>query len=195
MHRREAQFVTNYFDHSEWEYEPVTFHLGRLSYKPDFYDKRNDAYIEVVGTRQAYNQNKAKYDLFKIHYPERTLLVLDVFGEPYGRKKSVAPCGRRRKINLPERKEGREKRPNTISKRIRELRRAANITQVKLSELMDLSGSSPISQWESGYVAPKHDNMKRLAEIFGVTVNDLVYDCVEAAQPQQAQAGSYDFSI
>lgn len=60
-HEREKEFARNFFDHNEWEYEPQTFSFGSFKYTPDFYDKRRDVYIEVVGTRQALNHNIHKY--------------------------------------------------------------------------------------------------------------------------------------
>jgi len=59
---KELNFLRNFFDHNNWLYEPVTFRLRAGSYTPDFYDQRRDIFIEVVGSRQAYHQNKEKYE-------------------------------------------------------------------------------------------------------------------------------------
>lgn len=64
----------------------------------------------------------------------------------------------------------------TIATNIKRLRKAANITQVELAEKIGLSGSGAVSQWETGLVTPTPDNLKRIAELLGVTVNELFYD-------------------
>ena len=63
-HDREKVFAATFFNHSNWAYEPSTFHVNGEKYTPDFYDGKRDVFIEVTGTRQAYHQNKHKYDLF-----------------------------------------------------------------------------------------------------------------------------------
>lgn len=68
-HQTERDFVANFFDHDEWEYEPRRFSLGCASYTPDFYDKKRDVYIEVIGTRQRFSMAKYEYALFAIMYP------------------------------------------------------------------------------------------------------------------------------
>lgn len=71
MNEREAVFAHTFFEHDQWEYEARVFRLSpHCSYTPDFYDAKRDVYIEVVGSRQAYNQNKVKYDFFQTQYPE-----------------------------------------------------------------------------------------------------------------------------
>lgn len=39
-------------------------------YSPDFYDGNRNVFIEVIGSRQAYDQNKEKYDLMKKIFPK-----------------------------------------------------------------------------------------------------------------------------
>ena len=39
-------------------------------YSPDFYDGEMNVFIEVVGTRQAYSENKDKYNLLRKYYPK-----------------------------------------------------------------------------------------------------------------------------
>ena len=65
----EVYFIKNYFNHKNWIYNPAMFHMGDAKYSPDFYDGETGAFIEVVGTRQAYHLNKAKYELFRKTYP------------------------------------------------------------------------------------------------------------------------------
>lgn len=68
--KRELQFIKAYFTHEDWTYHPIRMTLNNgLKYSPDFYDKRRDVFIEVAGTRQAYEINKHKYALLKESYP------------------------------------------------------------------------------------------------------------------------------
>ena len=58
----EREFATTFFDHDKWVHEPRFFYLpDGAKYKPDFYDAKRDVYIEVIGSRQAFAQNKEKY--------------------------------------------------------------------------------------------------------------------------------------
>ena len=67
---RERQFAAAFFDHDQWEHESHRFALSDgTTYLPDFYDGKRDTHIEVVGTRQAFHYNKAKYEIFKAEYP------------------------------------------------------------------------------------------------------------------------------
>ncbi|MFW5908029.1 MAG: hypothetical protein ACOCR8_00185 [Desulfosalsimonas sp.] len=68
-HTKEINFIRNYFEHNNWVYEPARFNLGDRSYVPDFYDCERGVFIEVVGSRQAYEQAKEKYSLFVAMFP------------------------------------------------------------------------------------------------------------------------------
>lgn len=66
---RERQFAEAFFDHDEWEYQPGPFKLAiGGKYTPDFKDNRRGCLIEVVGTKQAFSQNRYKYEFFKHDY-------------------------------------------------------------------------------------------------------------------------------
>lgn len=80
-HTREMEFMKNYFDDfDDCLYEPATFSMKGVKYTPDFYDIDRNVWIEVVGTREAYRQNRKKYSLFRYHFPD---LILEL----------RAPCG------------------------------------------------------------------------------------------------------
>ena len=69
--RGEIEFVKNFFNHKNWIHHPGTFYFnGNDKYSPDFYDAERNCFIEVVGSRQAYHQNKEKYEKFRRFYPE-----------------------------------------------------------------------------------------------------------------------------
>jgi transcriptional regulator with XRE-family HTH domain len=62
-----------------------------------------------------------------------------------------------------------------IAKNITELRKASDITQAELAEKLNYSDKS-ISKWERGDGVPDIIVLNKIAELFGVTINDLVSD-------------------
>lgn len=78
---REFVFIKNYFNHNNWVRHPATFRFdGATIYAPDFYDGERNVFIEVVGSRQAYHQNKEKYELMKSIYPKINFEIRTVDG-------------------------------------------------------------------------------------------------------------------
>lgn len=61
---------------------------------------------------------------------------------------------------------------NSIGGRIKELRLLQGMTQEKLAELCDTSVSS-IARWESRSLHPNMKHQERLAEIFGMRIDDF----------------------
>ena len=68
--------------HRIWQYPAPRFRLNNTTYRPDFYLPKENIYIEVVGTQQAYEKNKEKLYKFRKIYPKIILLVLDRNGIP-----------------------------------------------------------------------------------------------------------------
>ncbi len=62
-----------------------------------------------------------------------------------------------------------------IAKNITELRKASNITQADLAEKLNYSDKS-VSKWERGDGVPDVIVLQKIADLFGVTLNDLVSD-------------------
>lgn len=62
-----------------------------------------------------------------------------------------------------------------IAKNITELRKASNITQAELAEKLNYSDKS-VSKWERGDGVPDIIVLNKIADLFGVTLNDLVSD-------------------
>lgn len=58
------------------------------------------------------------------------------------------------------------------AERLRELRKKNNITQVKLARMLNISQGA-ITNWEKGKTYPDFENQKRLADIYGVTLDEL----------------------
>lgn len=72
----------------------------------------------------------------------------------------------------------------TLAQRIQEQRKRCGMSQEKLAELVGVSRQA-VTKWESGQSAPNTENLFRLAEIFGVTV-DLLLDA--GGTPEQSPA-------
>ena len=71
----------------------------------------------------------------------------------------------------------------TLSEKILELRTAQNLSQGELAEKLDVSRQS-VSKWETNQSVPELDKIVKLADLFGVTVDELVR---EGETPQLAQ--------
>lgn len=56
--------------------------------------------------------------------------------------------------------------------RIKEYRKAAGLTQVKLAEVMGVSQST-VCSWETGAVKPPSDALPKLADLFHCTIDAL----------------------
>jgi hypothetical protein len=54
--------------------------LKETIYTPDFYDGERNVFIEVAGTRQAYHENKGKYQMMKKTYSRIILEIRQVSG-------------------------------------------------------------------------------------------------------------------
>ena len=60
----------------------------------------------------------------------------------------------------------------TLGEKISCLRKKAGYSQEKLAELMNVSRQA-VTKWESGKANPDTENLIRLAEIFGVSLDEL----------------------
>lgn len=61
----------------------------------------------------------------------------------------------------------------TLGNRIRQLRLASRLSQDKVAELIGVSRQA-VTKWESGKSAPSTENLLRLADIFGCSLDELV---------------------
>lgn len=64
---------------------------------------------------------------------------------------------------------------NNFSKNLSALRKSRNLTQLALAEKLNYSDKA-VSKWEVGTVLPDVETMSNIADFFGVTVNDLIYE-------------------
>lgn len=72
MHKREKDYLEQVSNEGKtYIYQPFAFRLSNDTYyMPDFYCVEDNKYIELVGSRQAYHQNKHKYALMKQDHPD-----------------------------------------------------------------------------------------------------------------------------
>jgi len=76
-------------------YQPASFNVEGIQYRPDFYVPSDRIFYEVVGTRQAFNQNRQKIDLVRKTYPFIRILVVNPDGTSYrdgAIKKKIQPA-------------------------------------------------------------------------------------------------------
>lgn len=71
----------------------------------------------------------------------------------------------------------------TLAEKILHLRTAQNLSQGDLAECLDVSRQS-VSKWETGQSVPDLEKIIRLADLFGVSVDELVRDgnCTETSK-------------
>lgn len=60
-----------------------------------------------------------------------------------------------------------------FNERLRELRKQAGLTQAQVAKKLDVDQSA-VSLWENGVNAPCRKYHKKLARLFGVTVEELL---------------------
>ena len=78
---------------------------------------------------------------------------------------------------------------NTIGENIARNRKKLGLTQEELAEKMNVSGQA-VSKWENDLSYPDVETMKRLAALFGCTLDELVNGApaaptVKSAEPEQ----------
>ena len=72
-----------------------------------------------------------------------------------------------------------------IGKCIARMRKMLRITQRELAKKMD-THQSMVARWEKGQIFPREDTVQRIAEIFGVSVDDLMSGKPGNHQPEDA---------
>lgn len=70
----------------------------------------------------------------------------------------------------------------TIGQKITHLRNSRNISQENLAELLSVSRQS-VSKWEMDQALPQVDKIKQLADIFGITTDELIRDQIDISLP------------
>lgn len=77
--------------------------------------------------------------------------------------------------------------------RIREVRKAKKLSQTELAEMLHVHQTA-VSQWENGKTEPDMDNLCRIADIFGVTV-DYLLGVDTQSQTIDEQLSEIDFAL
>ena len=80
-----------------------------------------------------------------------------------------------------------------LSDRIKNCRQSAGLSQEKLAELVGVSRQA-VTKWETGQSAPSTENLFRLAEILGTTVDFLLAD-EEKSSPTPAEQIYYLYKL
>lgn len=62
---------------------------------------------------------------------------------------------------------------NSFSKNVREYRRISSLTQTDLANKLKTT-QRKVSYWESGKIEPDLDTLIAIAELFDITVDDLI---------------------
>lgn len=84
---------------------------------------------------------------------------------------------------------------DTIAKNITELRTQAHLTQLQLADMLNYSDKA-VSKWERGEAIPDIRVLIRIAEIFGVSLDDLVKsngNVAPSIQPKKKISGKRAF--
>ena len=72
----------------------------------------------------------------------------------------------------------------TIGQKIVKLRTASEISQEQLAETLGVSRQS-VSKWEMDQALPQIDKVLQLAELFGVSTDELLQDKIEITRPEK----------
>ena len=67
----------------------------------------------------------------------------------------------------------------TFAINLRQLRKEHNMSQEELADRLGYKSFTTIQKWESGVSEPSMEKVKAIAEIFGVTIEQLVNGSVE----------------
>ena len=70
-----------------------------------------------------------------------------------------------------------------LKEKLKALRKKAGLSQLELAEKVFVSRQA-VSRWEAGVAAPSGDNIKRLSELYNVSIDWLVDENVELSEGQ-----------
>lgn len=75
-----------------------------------------------------------------------------------------------------------------LEEKLVSLRKSKGLSQLKLAEMMDVSRQA-ISRWEVGSAVPSTENLKYLAGLYEITVDDLLNDETALIQKREEITG------
>src|SRR5699024_12472850 len=75
-----------------------------------------------------------------------------------------------------------------LGEKIKKMRRSRGFTQKKLSELIDLTSDSTVSQWERGVNSPYGRDLVKLSELFNVSSDYML-----GLELERSESSNYPF--
>ena len=74
-----------------------------------------------------------------------------------------------------------------LEEKLIRLRRDNGLSQLKIAEELGVSRQA-VSRWEVGAALPSTENLKRLAELYKVSIDELLMECSELDSEAEKQA-------
>ena len=79
-----------------------------------------------------------------------------------------------------------------VAKNLANYRKINNLTQLDLAEKLSYSDKA-ISKWERGESLPDLYTLQKIADLYGITINDLVYEKQEVIKPKKVKKTNHLF--
>lgn len=156
----------------EYFYQPAVFHVNGIQYRPDFYIPAETIFYEVVGSRQAFHQNRQKIDAVRKAYPFIKIEIVNPDGTPH-KARPVRVEMKIGKVQL-ERWKGRPPIPMGIGQAIRILRDIYEGSSVRLDQLAkDIGVSQGVLSAVISGKYPYLSNHSAFAHKLWVFINSL----------------------
>lgn len=172
-HSREREFALALFDHDKWVHEPRYFYLSDgTKYLPDFYDAKRDAYIEVVGSRQAYSKNRDKYSMFCEEYP----MIQFEFRMPDG---EILELKNGRTVFKSIKKKGRRReylKNMAGASRLQEIVDSKGLSVLQVSEMCGVSSSTVRAHYYGLRKSIRLEIALKYAEGLGCDPKELMFE-------------------
>ena len=70
---------------------------------------------------------------------------------------------------------------NTFARRLRDLRKESNITQIEFARKFNIANGT-VGNWESGNRQPDYETLQKIADFFNVSVDYLLDDSLDSEQ-------------
>ena len=77
--------------------------------------------------------------------------------------------------------------------RLRKYRRVNGYTQIQVAQLLNLSNSTRVSEWEKGKSLPNVENLLKLSVIYHALINDFYFDVIQAYRTELLQKQEANF--
>lgn len=74
-----------------------------------------------------------------------------------------------------------------LAKNIRTLRKEHNMSQDELAQKLQKKSYTTIQKWESGVSEPSVSDVYRMAELFGMSMSEMVNENIETMSPKEKE--------